>query len=381
MIATESEPALLGAVMAGYGQDLLDEIPAEAFRWTPYQWAWSAMQKLRSEGLSVDTVTVGDALEAAGQLSGFTTESASFSGRAALAHLRSMGVPSSVASYAVEVLDAHAKRKIVDLAQDMATWAQNGRRAANIEQDIETRLDGIETSNGKEAQYTVSAADAVSSAYDHTERAAKGEVVFVPTGFYDFDSLLGGGLSAPDLYVIAARPGVGKTAFLTSMLYNNAKGAKKKVLMFTLEMMAAQVAMRLIAMESGVPYGRQKAGKLSADEWKTYIAAVEQIASWPIVLNDLPAVSVPAMRRVIRRNMPLDLVMVDYLQLATAGGKHEKRYQEVGAVARALKHMAKEFNVPVVAAAQLSRAVELRASKRPILQDLRESGDIENEAD
>jgi replicative DNA helicase len=185
--------------------------------------------------------------------------------------------------------------------------------------------------------------------------------------------------------VIAGRPGAGKTALMVSIAKKVAE-QNKQVVIFSLEMVRKQIAMRLIAMESGITYGSQKSGKLQDNEWPFYTQAVEKLSSIDdgIVLNDLPAITISQMRRELRRlwiEKPADLVIVDYIQLQGADGDFERRDLQIGEITRGIKSLCKEFNVPIIAGAQMSRDIEKRAEKRPVLSDLRESGSIENDAD
>lgn len=378
----ENEVGLLGAVMrdASSFDDLAETVKPEDFGWNCYGWAWQAMQKLRDSSMGIDTITVGDELERAGKLASFQIEGGQFSGRAALSYIRENGDPRNAESYAYNIVDYSGKKKLEPIFAEGAMWAKNGRTTHNIITDITQRFSEIRTFDTKSAKHTQTLAEAVSEAYDHTDAASRGAIQFVTTGYKDLDDLLGGGLSAPDLYVVAARPGQGKTAMLASIAKNAAENGKR-IAIFSLEMKNSQIAMRLLAMQSGVGYEKQKSGKLTQDEWNKFNAAVEVLEDYPIKLNDLPAIKPSEIRRELRRMGQVDAVIVDYIQLADADGKYESRVLEVSAVTKGLKGIAKEFDVPILAAAQLSRAVEARHDKKPILSDLRESGAIENDAD
>jgi replicative DNA helicase len=261
-----------------------------------------------------------------------------------------------------------------------ANWAVNGRSANDIITDLSQRMGNIRTFDSRAATHTATIGEAVSDAYDYSDRASQGKIIYVPTGYIDMDNVLSGGMTSPDLYIVAARPGQGKTAFLVSVARNAAE-KKKRTAIFSLEMMNRQVAMRLIAQESGVSYDRQKSGKMSVDDWQKYTDAVEIVSGYPIILNDMPAISISRIRQELRRMGKVDAVMVDYIQLGGVDGKYDRRDQEIGEITGGLKSIAKEFDVPVLAAAQLSRALEQRSNKRPVLSDLRESGSLENDAD
>jgi len=205
----------------------------------------------------------------------------------------------------------------------------------------------------------------------------------VPTGFTDLDRLLGG-LQPSDLLIVAGRPGTGKTAFMLSAAKNAAQKNKKHVAIFSLEMSNEQLVQRMISQETGIDSQRLRTGKLEGDEWALFAHAVEVLSDTMIFLDDTPGLTPLQLRTKCRRlhaEYNLDLVLVDYLQLMSSGVRAENRVQEVSYISRNMKILARELNVPVVAAAQLSRAVEQRADKEPQLSDLRESGSLEQDAD
>jgi replicative DNA helicase len=209
------------------------------------------------------------------------------------------------------------------------------------------------------------------------------EIVGVPTGFIDLDRMLGG-LQPSDLLIIAGRPGSGKTAFMLSAAKNAAQKHKKHVAIFSLEMSNDQLVQRLISQETGIDSQRLRTGKLLDDEWGLFTHAIEVLGDTVIFLDDTPALTPMQLRTKCRRlhlEYQLDLVLVDYIQLMGSGARSENRVQEVSYISLNMKVLARELNVPVLAAAQLSRAVEQRTDKEPQLSDLRESGSLEQDAD
>ena len=193
-----------------------------------------------------------------------------------------------------------------------------------------------------------------------------------------------GGLQKSDLLIIAGRPGMGKTGFMLSVMKNAALKHKKHVAMFSLEMSNEQLVQRLIAQETGIDTQRLRTGKLTEEEIPLFTHAIEVLSDTHIFLDDTPAITPLQLRTKCRRlhlEYELDLVIVDYLQLMSADMRNDNRVQEVSYISRNLKVLARELNVPVLAGAQLSRAVEQRADKRPVLSDLRESGVLEQDAD
>jgi replicative DNA helicase len=384
-VSYENEVGLIGSIFRDPDrfEELSDIVEPEDFGWDCYRWVWESMKSLHERGMGIDVITIGDELQRDGRIKSFVHHEKIFSERNALAKIREFGDPRMAETYASKVKDYSAKRQLEHLCSQWLDWSQNGRTAPQIMQDMVIQLSHIRTFDSKAFEHTSSLADAVSEAYDHTDRASRGLIKFVPTGFKDIDTLLSGGMTSPDLYVIAGRPGTGKTAFLVSVA-RNAAMAGKRVAIFSLEMENKQIAMRLIAQESGISYDKQKSGKMKDSDWPVYTAAVEKIAdsdTYPIILNDMPSISISKMRQELRRMGNVDLLIVDYIQLGGVDGKYNRRDQEIGEITRGLKSIAKEFQIPVFAAAQLSRAVEQRSEKKPILSDLRESGDIENDSD
>lgn len=383
----DTEAALIGAGLrsAKAFEAAKDIVTTDDFHAVHHQWAWDAMSALNSRGMGIDAVTVGDELERMGKLKDFFSPSKHLSGRAALAFLRDSGEPRNINSYAAEVVDYSGKRQLELICTQAVNWSQNGRRADEIMKDLTKRMEAVKVYDAVTVDHTQTLKDAISDSYDHTDRASRGEIVTLETGFPEIDAMLGGGLIAPDFMVIAGRPGDGKTALKVSIAKNVAEQGKR-VAVFTLEMMNKQIAMRLIAMESGISYGRQKSGKLREQDWPVYTHAIEKLASkdYAIILNDLPAITIPAMRRELRRiaqDGPIDLVIIDYIQLQGVEDEHERRDLQIGEITRGIKTICKEFTLPVIAGAQMSRAVETRTDRRPMLADLRESGSIENDAD
>ena len=216
----------------------------------------------------------------------------------------------------------------------------------------------------------------------------KGGITGIESGLYQFDKEVGG-FQKGNLYIIAARPGMGKTAWIGTAAMN-ISNSKKPVGLFSLEMSSMQLTERFLSAKSGVSVSRLKNGELTDMDWQDTQTAVEFVNSLPIYIDDTPGLSIFALRTRARRMIQkynIGIIFVDYLQLMTGeDGKEVRksgnREQEIAAIARALKNMSKELDIPVVALSQLSRAVEMRGgSKRPQMSDLRESGEIENAAD
>ncbi len=221
--------------------------------------------------------------------------------------------------------------------------------------------------------------------YDRMEylHEHQGEIIGIPTGLTDLDKLLGG-LQRSDMVVMAGRPGMGKTSLALSMALQAARRWQKRVAIFSLEMSDEQLVQRLVSAETGIDSQRLRLGNIKPDEWTTFYQAIRLLSETMVFIDDTPAISVLELRTKARRlhaEHGLDLIIVDYLQLMRGGTKNENRQQEISFISRSIKGLARELNVPVLALSQLSRQVESRHDKRPMLSDLRESGSIEQDAD
>ena len=220
--------------------------------------------------------------------------------------------------------------------------------------------------------------DRIEYLYEH-----RGETIGVPTGFVDLDRLLGGFQKA-DLIIVAGRPGTGKTSLALTIADYAARKHKLCVGVFSLEMPAQQVVQRLVSGATGIESQRLRTGDINEEELARVTRAMGELSQTSVYIDDTPAIApmeVRAKARRLQAQHPMDLIIVDYLQLMQAGVRMENRVQEVSYISRQLKSLANELNVPLLACSQLSRAVESRVDKRPVLSDLRESGSIEQDAD
>jgi len=377
----EIEETVIGTIFRGGRETyelVSDFVSVSDFYSHSLQTVWNAIENVYQDGLQIDSITVGDFLERNRRL-----QDVSHGQKVGLVYLsyihEAAGLPGNIESYADQLKEYSVKRELLNQANQIAAWSFNGRRAKDIVSDVVHKFGEIQVTNGQADKHTQSIGDAVSDAYTHTSKAANGEIHCVQTGLIDLDTLLTG-VYGSDLLLIAGRPGQGKSALLTTIGKNVAETGKR-VAIFGLEMSNKQTAQRLVAQVSGVPTDRQRSGKLLEDEWVKYTNGVEEISQLPIILNDMPAISPNGIRKVLRKIGDVDLVIVDYIQLQKSDEKSDVRYQEVDAISRGLKGVAKEFDIPVLAAAQLSRAVEQRSNKRPVLSDLRESGGLEQDSD
>jgi replicative DNA helicase len=383
----DNEEALIGSVLRGGIEAYTtarEIVQQKHFGSISYGHIWSAFEKLFEQGMGIDQVTVGDEIERMvkmGELDELSVSKGWKTGRTLLSSLRENGDPINSTSYAENVQDQCIKRELSPFFDKCSYWAKNGRRARDIIKDIESEFGKIVLYSAQD-EFTVPISVAVSEAYDETDLASKGGIVGVPTGFIDLDKILGS-LYKKNVYLIAARPGQGKTAFLLTIALKAAL-MKKRVAIFSLEMSRTQVAQRLISQVSGVDLSRIIKGTLKDDEWPLYTGAVETVADLPIIINDLSSIDINSIRQTCRKlsaNGGLDLVILDYIQLTDSGQKNrERRELDVSEVSRGLKYLSREIDVPVLAASQLSRELEKRQDKRPVLSDLRESGSLEQDA-
>lgn len=375
----EIEQAILAHVLR-HPKDfapLHDIIKPVDFGWDCYAYAWDAMRDLSERGMGIDTVTVGDVLEREGRLSDFCIPGPKqFTGRAALSMLRDVITSSSGLSYAENIQDYSAKRQIDRWLTRAHQWTHNGRRATEIMSDLETSFGTLILHGGRVNTHTIPSELSGIRAIESARAAARGDRAF-PTGLIDLDKIIA--IQRGELITIAARPGQGKSALLVTAALN-ASRIGKKIKFFSVEMSVVQVTQRFLSQISGVSAFRLMQGKLSTEEWEKIELANDEWCNLSITICDLPAIRTSQIRTEARRD-PIDALILDYVQLAKADGKNDRRDLDIGEVTQGMKALAKELDIPVLQAAQMSRAVEARAEKRPVLSDLRESGSIENDSD
>jgi replicative DNA helicase len=287
-------------------------------------------------------------------------------------------------SYGRIVEGFSVRRKMINAANQIASIAYDEKTSVDdVMNDAEKAVFNVSERRLKHDLQPISTI--LSDYYDRIDDLAKrgDEIVGVPTGFIDLDKMLTG-LQPSDLLIIAGRPGQGKTGFMLSVAKNAGLTHKKKVAIFSLEMSNEQVVQRLISQETGISSQRLRTGKLQEQEWPLFTHAIEVFGDTHMYLDDTPAITPLQLRTKCRRlhmEFGIDLIIVDYLQLMSGDSRNDNRVQEVSHISRSLKILARELNVPVLAAAQLSRAVEQRSDKKPVLSDLRESGSLEQDAD
>jgi len=376
----EAEEAVVGAVFINpeVYYDIAQFLTADDFYIHRHKWIWEAFNSLHEGRVPIDLLTVADELERKGQLG-------EVGGPAYLTTLVNQ-VPSSLnaESYGRIVEGYSVRRKMINAANQIASIAYNEKSSVDdVMNEAEKAVFNVSERRLKHDLVPIKTV--LSEYYDRIDDLAKrdDDIVGVPTGFLDLDKMLTG-LQPSDLLIIAGRPGQGKTGFLLSIAMHAGLVRKKNVAIFSLEMSNEQVVQRLIAQQTGISSQRLRTGKLNDDEWPKFTHAIEVFGDTHLYLDDTPAITPLQLRTKCRRlhmEFGLDLVIVDYLQLMGGDTRTDNRVQEVSHISRSLKVLARELNVPVLAAAQLSRAVEQRSDKKPVLSDLRESGSLEQDAD
>ncbi len=295
-------------------------------------------------------------------------------------------VPTSanIKYYANIVAEKATLRRLIRLNEEIANTCYAGKESLEaILEDTEKRV--FQLVQRRDAGEFVPIRQIVMNALDRVETAAKnkGSVTGIPTGFVDLDYRTAG-MQPSDLILIAARPSMGKTAFVLNIADYVAFKKNKCVAIFSLEMSKEQLVNRMFSLESGVDAQKLRTGQLNDQEWERLIESAGVIGKSNLIIDDTPSISVAELRSKCRKfklEHNLSMIIIDYLQLMTGSGRVESKQQEISDISRSLKAVARELNVPVIALSQLSRAVEQRPDHRPMLSDLRESGAIEQDAD
>lgn len=377
------------AEVATLGSALIDKSAYEAiagrikgsdFFLEKHRILWRTLSAIYERGERVDEVSLPAELREHGELE-------QSGGMEYLIHLLTATPTSANAeTYAEIVRRGSIRRQLIDLASRTAQAAHDSPDVFEALRRVEVLYEQIgdwQALRQGRTEFTMS--DAVADFSAQMERRYKGEELpGIPTGFRNFDALTGG-LPRGELWLLGARPSMGKSA-LGVNICSNAADSGFKVLIFSMEMSAKQIVNRVEASYTGIQQKTLRSGKLNNEEWGTHMRGAGVIANLPITIDECSDVSPLYMRRAIARHARsggVDLVFVDYLQLMSSGNGRldaEERTAAVGVISRALKNIAKDFNVAILAASQLSRNLEARADKRPILSDLRDSGTLEQDA-
>jgi replicative DNA helicase len=379
------EASLLGSLLIDSDAfiKIADLLSADDFFDEQHRVIFAGMRLLHDKRSPIDILTLSEQLKSSSQLesvggAGYLTELTNFVPTAA-----------HIEQYAQIVAEKSIRRRLINASQDIASIGfDENKSLQELIEEAETRL--FEVSQRHVRQDITSLESILGESFDRLDdlHRNKGGIRGIPTGLRDLDKLLAG-LQRSDLIVIAARPSMGKTAIMLNMSLDIATKAKQgSVLYFSLEMSKEQLVDRLLAAEAGVDAWKLRTGEgLTDEDFERLSAAMGELAEAPIFIDDTSGITVSDLRTKARRlhhQHPLAAIMVDYLQLMSGGSRFassSNRVQEISEISRSLKVLARELNVPVVAASQLSRSVESRSPQIPQLADLRESGSIEQDAD
>ena len=381
--AIELEQAVLGAMLIDKKgvDDAIDILSPEAFYKTEHQHIYNAIFSLFKDSQPIDLLTVTDRLIKDGKLQ-------DAGGEVYLINLtQKIASSAHVEFHSRIVLQKYIQRKLITISNKIIEDAYDETTDVfDLLDSAESRL--FEITQGSLNKNSESAESLVSQALKKIQDISNTEGMSgLPSGFTKLDALTSG-WQASDLVILAARPGMGKTAFVMSMAKNMAINFEIPVAIFSLEMSSVQLITRMISSETGLSSSKLKKGNLENHEWEQLNVKIKKLSSAPIFIDDTPALSIFDLRAKARRLVSqhgIKIVIIDYLQLMTTGSNNKStgnREQEISTISRNLKALAKELDIPVIALSQLSRAVETRGgSKRPLLSDLRESGAIEQDAD
>lgn len=377
--STEAEQSVIGAIIANPSviPEVMELVKPEYFYSKQHRAIYSVILRMYTGGQPADLVTILNEIE---KLNIFET---SAEGRRYLAEIaNTLPSTANVASYCKIVSEKYMIRSLANIAGNILASIRDG------ENDSQLLLDSAEQQiydirQGRDINGLVPISDAILEAYDRLGKISgpdKEKYIGARTGYTLLDSIISG-LNKSDLIIIAARPAMGKTAFAMNIAVNVAKRTEKDVVTFNLEMSKEQLALRMLSTESLVDSNRLRNGRITGDEWVNLATGAGYLSTLPMFIDDTAGMTVQQIKSKLRKVRNLGLVVIDYLQLITTSSNYNNRAVEVSEITRQLKIMAKELNVPVILLSQLSRGVESRTDKRPMLSDLRESGSIEQDAD
>ncbi|MCG8235932.1 replicative DNA helicase [Tenacibaculum finnmarkense] len=378
--ALELEEAVLGAMMIDKKgiDEVIDILAPESFYDKRHQEVYQAIYTLFQNSEPIDLLSVSNQLKKTGKLA------------VAGGDFFLIGLTQKVASSAhIEfhsriILEKYIQRRLITISSEIIENSYNETvDVFDLLDEAEGKL--FEVTQGNLKKGAERADSLVQQSINRIQEiSGKGGMSGLQTGFSKLDALTSG-WQPSDLIIIAARPGMGKTAFVISMAKNMAIDFGHGVAVFSLEMSSVQLITRMISSETGLTSEKLRKGDLEPHEWEQLNVKVKKLSDAPIFIDDTPALSIFDLRAKARRLVSqhdVKIIVIDYLQLMTAGGSSGNREQEISTISRNLKALAKELSIPVIALSQLSRAVETRGgSKRPLLSDLRESGAIEQDAD
>ena len=376
----EAERSALGACMLSKEalMDVAEEVKAEDFYNESHREIFRSIMRQFRENTSVDMLTVCEDLKKQKALD-------MVGGRTYIGTLTAE-VPSTAnaGDYARIIAEKAMLRQMIAASEEIAVKGYEDKEAADtLINDAEASIFRIAQRRQKRDYAKIQDVLMKNLRLIDEAEQNQGHVIGLPTGFKRLDEITSG-LQKSDLIIVAARPGMGKTAFALNIAAQSAVKANASVMIFSLEMSQEQLGQRLISMQAMVASEKLKKGTLERQDWDKINVALDQLNETKIVIDDTPGITVMEMRNKCRRlkaEQGLDLIVIDYLQLMTYEGRSDNRQQEVSALSRHLKLLAREMDCPVIVLSQLSRAPEQRQDKRPMLSDLRESGSIEQDAD
>lgn len=379
----DAEASLLGAILIDSDAivKIADAISADDFYDPKHTRIYEAIAQLYERHSPIDVLTLSDQLKNNGFLE-------TVGGAAYLTELTNY-VPTAAHAeqYADIVAQKAMRRRLIKASQEITGLGYDESKALReLIEEAETRLFQVSQQHVKQSIISLEAI--LAESFDRLDdlHKDKQKIRGVPTGYKELDNMLAG-LQRSDLFILAARPSMGKTAFVLNLAHNVAIQAKESVLVFSLEMSKEQLVDRLLAMESGVDAWALRTGNLTDADFERIGQAMGALSEAKIYIDDTPGITVSDLRTKARREAhqhPIGLIIVDYLQLMSGGsrfGGDSNRVQEISEISRGLKGVARELNVPLIALSQLSRSVENRSPQIPQLADLRESGSIEQDAD
>ncbi|MDR2770895.1 MAG: replicative DNA helicase [Clostridiales Family XIII bacterium] len=375
----DAEKSVLGAIMLDKDAlfQVMEILRSEDFYSDAHREVYRAAEELHRRNEPVDTLTVSDELKRRKSLD-------MAGGRGYIAVLSTM-VPATAnaAQYARIVAEKAVLRRLIGASSEiMDEGYRDSRDAQEVLDDAERRIFAIAQA-GQHKNYS-EISEVLFANYERiNEIANRKGLTGLTTGFADLDKRTSG-LQKSDMIVVAARPGMGKTAFALNIAHKAALRADAKILIFSLEMSKEQLVNRLLSLEAHVEITRLRDGKLNDDEWTRLNEAIDVLQNTAVFIDDTPGIPVMEIRNKARRlksEHGLDLIIVDYLQLMSESSRTENRNQEISVISRMLKQLAREMDCPVIVLSQLSREVEKRKDRMPILSDLRDSGAIEQDAD
>ena len=378
--SVEAEQSVIGSMIMDRDAIMTasEVITSEDFYQSQYGVLFDAMLELYNEGKPVDLVTLQERLREKDVQPEISS----------LEFVRDLldAVPTSanVRHYATIVQEKSMLRKLIKVNEDIANTCYLAReKTEDILEETEKKI--FDLLQYRSTGDFVPIKQVVLNALDKIEKASKnkGTVTGIPTGFIDLDYKTSG-FQPSDLILIAARPSMGKTAFVLNVAQHMAFKEGKTVAIFSLEMSKEQLVNRLFSLESKVDSQALRTGNLTDEDWAKLIEGAAVVGKSNLIIDDTPGISIAELRSKCRKfklEHDLGIIIIDYLQLMSGGKHSESRQQEISEISRSLKAVARELNVPVVALSQLSRAVEQRPEHRPMLSDLRESGAIEQDAD